>query len=122
MEKGYLSFWDYKDNNYKCVKQLKVFKNSPHNCIFSLNEVLIFLVGTKKSIFLVDINMKIKIKRFELDYNSYSIGYLNGQIFLGLKNSSDSCLVFEYNIEKSLENSIWNAMIKEEICALKYHL
>ena len=122
MEKGYLSFWDFKDNNYKCVKQLKGFKNSPHNWIFSLNEVPIILVGTKKTIFLVDINMKIKIKRFVLDYNSYSIGYLNGHIFLGLKNSSDSCLVFEYNIEKSLENSIWNAMIKEEIYALKYHL
>ena len=64
-----------------------------------MNEEII-LVGTKKSIFLVDINMKIKIKRFVLDYNSYSIGYLNGHIFLGLKHSSDSCLVFEYNIDK----------------------
>ena len=74
-----------------------------HNCIlFSLNEEII-LVGTKKYIFLVDINMKIKIKRFVLDYNSYSIGYLNDHIFLGLKNSSDSCLLFEYNIEKKNE-------------------
>ena len=102
LENGYLKFWEYKNNNYSCAKKLKGFKNCLHKCIFSLNEEII-LVGTKKYIFLIDINMKIKIKRFVLDYNSYSIGYLNDHIFLGLKNNSDSCLLFEYNIEKKYE-------------------
>ena len=101
-ENGYLKFWEYKNNNYSCAKKLKGFKNCLHKCIFSLDEEII-LVGTKKYIFLIDINMKIKIKRFVLDYNSYSIGYINDYIFLGLKNSSDSCLLFEYNIEKKNE-------------------
>ena len=101
-KKGYLKFFEFKDNNYNLVKTLTGFKESLHNCMQSLNEEIIS-VATKKVIFLIDINTKIKIKRFLLDYNSYSIGYLNDSIFLGLKHNINSCLLFEYNIEKKYE-------------------
>ncbi len=32
-----------------------------------------------------------------LEYNAYSICNFNGNIFLGLKNSNNSCLLYEYN-------------------------
>ena len=116
-KKGYLKFWEFKDNNYNVVKTLRGFKNILHNCMQSLNEEIIS-VATKKVIFLIDINTKIKIKRFLLDYNSYSIGYLNDSIFLGLKHNINSCLLFEYNIEKKYEEFNFDCIGKgRDLCS-----
>jgi len=81
---------------------LKGFKNPLHNCIFLLNEATI-LVGTKKVIFVIDVNKKQKIKRFPLNYTAHSIYYMKGNIFLGLKNNKNSCLLFEYIINKKYD-------------------
>ena len=94
----FLTFWGDTNNSILPIS-LKGFKNPLHNCIFLLSEVTI-LIGTKKELFVIDINRKQKIKRFTLNYNACSIHYINGNIFLGLKNSKDSCLLFEYIIDK----------------------
>ena len=101
-EDGFLKFWELKENNYDVVKSLKGFLNCYHNCISSINEEII-LVGTKKCVYLIDTKSKIKINRFLLSYNSYSIGFFKDSIFLGLKNNDNSCLLFEYNIEQKFE-------------------
>ena len=98
----YLKFWEFKEGNYQCIKSLKYFKNPLYNCIFLLNKESI-LVGTKKNIFVININKKQKIKRFPLNYSAHSIYYINGNIFLGLKNNENSCLLFEYIIEKKYD-------------------
>ena len=92
---GYLKFWEYKNYDLKRTGNLKGFKNCLHNCIFSLNEN-ITLVGTRKKIIFLDINKMQKINKFLLNYNSYSICKFNKSIFLGLKNNTNSCLLFEY--------------------------
>ena len=62
-----------------------------------------------------------KIKRFLLYYSAHSINYINGNIFLGVKNNLNSSLLFEYIIEK--ENDDMNLKcIEEEIYVLKFHL
>ena len=95
----FLKFFELKEENYLCIKSLKGFKDPLHNCIFLLNEKTI-LVGIKKAIYIIDINKKQKIKRFLLNYSAHSIYYINGNIFLGLKNNLNSSLLFEYIIEK----------------------
>ena len=102
LENGLLIFWDFKNKNYCKDKILKGFKDILHNGIQSINEDVIF-VGTKKAVFLIDINLKMKIKRILLNYESFSIGYSNNSIFLGLKHNINSCLLFEYNFEKKYE-------------------
>ena len=98
----YLKFYELKEDNYLCLKSLKNFKNPLHNCTFLLNEKTI-LVGIKKAIYIIDINKKQKIKRFLLNYSAHSIYYINGNIFLGLKNNVNSCLLFEYIIKKEYD-------------------
>ena len=116
----FLKFFELKEENYLCIKSLKGFKDPLHNCIFLLNEKTI-LVGIKKAIYIIDINKKQKIKRFLLNYSAHSIYYINGNIFLGLKNNLNSSLLFEYIIEK--ENDDMNLKcIEEEIYVLKFHL
>ena len=98
----YLKFWQYEKENHHCIKSLNYFKKPLHNCIFLLNEKTI-LIGTKKVIFIIDIDKKQKIKKFTLNYNTYSINYINGNLFLGLKNNKNSCLLFEYIIENKYD-------------------
>ena len=102
LKSGYLIFWDFKENNYCKGKMLQGFKDILHNGIHCINEDIIF-IGTKKVVFLIDINLKMKIRRILLNYDSFSIGYLNDSIFLGLKHNINSCLLFEYNFEKKYE-------------------
>ena len=49
---------------------------------------------------MLDINKKQKIKSFLLNYSAYSICYINGNIFLGLKHDKSSCILFQYIINK----------------------
>lgn len=94
---GNLKFWQ----NYICSKTIKGFKNPLHNCIFLLKDNIIS-IGLKKQIILVDLNKKEKIKKFVLDYNAFSICYLNGNILLGMKGSRNKCYLMEYKIVKKL--------------------
>ena len=64
-----------------------------------MNEKII-LVGTKKAIVFVDIIRKERIKKVLLNYNAYSICHFQGNIYLGLKNNINSCLLFEYTYNK----------------------
>ena len=45
---------------------------------------------------------KEKIKKFSLDYNAFSICYLNGNILLGMKGNRNKCYLMEYKIVKKL--------------------
>ena len=94
---GNLKFWQ----NYICSKTIKGFKNPLHNCIFLLKDNIIS-IGLKKQIILVDLNKKEKIKKFVLDYNAFSICYLNGNILLGMKGRRNKCYLMEYKIVKKL--------------------
>lgn len=120
LKNGYLIFWNFIDNNYCNDILLKGFKDILHNGVQSVNEDVIF-VGTKKVVFLIDINLKMKIKRILLNYDSFSVGYLNNSIFLGLKHTE--ILVFYLNIilKKNMKNLFLNVLVKEEIYAKKYH-
>ena len=116
LKNGYLVFWDFKDNNYCKGKMLKGFKDILHNGIRYINEDLIF-VGTKKVVFLVDINLKMKIKRILLNYDSFSIGYLYDSLFLGLKHNINSCLLFEYTFEKKYDEFYFDCIGKgRDLC------
>ena len=113
---GYLKFWEYKNYDFKRIGNLKGFENCLHNCIFSLNEN-ITLVGTRKKIIFLDTNKKQKIKKFLLNYNSYSICKFNKSIFLGLKNNKNSCLLFEYEQDDNNKEIIFDCIGKgKDIC------
>ena len=90
---GDLKIWKFN----VCLKTLKGFKNPLHNCIFLLNKEII-IIGTKKKIFLININQKEIIYIFNLEYDAFSICHFNGNIFLGLRHNQ--CLLFEYQFEK----------------------
>ena len=94
---GNLKFWQ----NYICSKTIKGFKSPLHNCIYLLNDNIIS-IGLKKQIILVDLKKKEKIKKFVLDYNAFSICYLNGNILLGMKGSRNKCYLMEFKIVKKL--------------------
>ena len=102
---GYLKFWEYKDLDCNNIGSLRGFNNPLHNCISLITDTII-LIGTKKKLIFVDFLKKQKIKKFMLEYNAYSIYNFKGSIFLGLKCSGTSCLLYEYNY--SIENDVIN--------------
>ena len=114
---GYLKFWEYKNSDCNVKGLLKGFKNSLHNCISLINESIV-LIGTKNKVIFVDFLKKQKIKKFMLEYNAYSICNFNGNIFLGLKNSRTSCLLYEYNYAKENDEINFECIGKgKDICS-----
>ena len=114
---GYLKFWEYKNLDCNLLGSLKGFKNSLHNCITLIKES-IALIGTKNKVIFVDVLKKQKIKKFMLEYNAYSICNIRGNIFLGLKNSKNSCLLYEYNFSKENEEINFECIGKgRDICS-----
>ena len=113
---GCLKFWEDTYYGFRNIS-LKGFKNPLYNCIFLLYQATI-LVGTKKVIYVIDINRKQKIKRFPLNYNAHSIYYIDGNIFLGLKNNENSCLLFEYIVDKKYDEMFLECIGKgRDLCS-----
>ena len=82
---------------------LKILENPLKNCFSVLNEDILIL-GTEKSIFLIDILQKIIIKKFPHQYQASSIGYLKENLLFGLKKESNLCLLNEFSIDDSTDN------------------
>ena len=96
---GRLVFLELKNGEYFLIEAINGIKNGLHNSIFLVNNDTI-LVGTKRNVFLIDINKRKKIKSFALNYSSNSIRYVDGNIFLGVKQNIFSCVLFQYIIDK----------------------
>ena len=95
---GLLIFWQLIYDAYEKMHLMKGFFGGLHNCLFLFREKIL-LVSTKYDVLFIDIILKEIINRYSLNYNAYSICYSEKNIFLGLKDSDNSCLLFEYNYE-----------------------
>ena len=99
---GFFKFWE----NENCLKSLEISEIPLHNCISLLNKHIISL-ATNKSIILIDIIKKEKIKKYSLDSPSSSVLNFFGNLLFAQKNNEISFYLREYNIiEKNTELDI----------------
>ena len=99
---GNLKFLSKQNEGWK-KENLKILEYPLKNCFSFLDENIIIL-GTEKSLFLIDTNQKIIIKKFPHQYQASSIGYLKENLLLGLKEENNLCLLNEFSIEYDIDN------------------
>ena len=92
-----------KDNEKWSKIILKLLENPLKNCFSVWNEDILIL-GTKNSIFLIDILQQKIIKKFPHQHQASSIGFLKENLLFGLKEESNLCLLNEFSIDDSIDN------------------